>query len=166
MKFGDLLVGFDLLDEHRITCGRGLALRPRDRQVPAEVFHRGRHIGFADHRHEVRFAGDVLVHHRVVGAAGDHVDHADGLVDVALADDAAEALFHVRSRPRRIEIDHLLECPLDVQAGAALLGGGQQHPDPSVGAGLHQAGLGLGVVVVVYERDLFPIHASGHQGVA
>lgn len=63
-----------------------------------------------------------LPHVRVEAAGGHVADDVHGRVLVALAQDAAFALFDVGRAPRHVDVVQRDEALLDVDAGAHLLG--------------------------------------------
>ena len=110
------------------------------------------------------FHGLVAV--RVERAFGHVPVVAHVAVRVALALDAAEALFQVGGTPGAVEVVDRGEAFLHVGAGAELLGASHQHADLA-GPDLGEQLLAFGGVVarVVHERDLFGRHAQRHEPV-
>ena len=103
---------------------------------------------------ESGFEFDGLPHVHVEAAVGDVAHHVDGVVLVALADDAALALFDVGGPPRAVEVVQRDAAGLDVGADAHLLGGPDEHRHIAVAAGGEELLLLACVAGFVHEPHL------------
>jgi hypothetical protein len=143
---GDVSVDGGLLQHERVTGGEGLDLREGEGLVADVVDVAIGQVAAGDLGDERGLPFEGLPHVGVEAALGDVAQDADLGVLVALAEDAAVALFDVGGSPRSVEVVHGDGAGLDVGADAHGLGGADEHRDGAVPARGEELGLGLSVL--------------------
>ena len=101
-----------------------------------------------------------------VGVKGPFRDVAEDLslfVRVALAQDATFPLLDISGPPRRVQVMERHQPPLNIRAGAHLLGRSEQHPDPPRVHCIEEQFLGGIRLGVVDKRDLITGDACFHK---
>jgi hypothetical protein len=112
---------------------------------------------------EPGFAFAGLPHVHVEAGFGGVADDLDLGVLVALADDAAFALFDVGGPPGAVDVVQGDGAGVDVGADAHLLGGPNEHGELAVAAAGEEPGPGFVVAGVVNERDVSRGDAVGDE---
>ena len=162
----DFGVDAGLLDDERIAGGDGLDLGVSE-GCAIDILDAAQ-VAFARHhlRDEPRFALQHLPEIGVETLLGHVAMELHFRVRVALAQDAALALFDIGRPPRRIEMMQRDEPFLHVGAGTHLLRAAEENADFAGAHVAKQIELRRVAVVILHELDLGRRHAEFHQLVA
>ena len=154
IELSDFRIDLDLFNDGRIAGCNRLDLRVGERAA-LQILRRA-HRGFSPHHllDEAGLGFERLPHVGVEGPFGDVAEDLNLFVRVSLAQDPAFPLLDIARSPGRIQVMKRDEPPLNIRAGAHLLGRSEQYPNSPGVHRIEEQLLGCVRLGVMDERDL------------